>query len=299
MLIDRLLEGRRTFQQSVLRTKEVKNNHLMAETLKLAPVENYQIDCLPHWVIDINEINLSKKVVGGGAYGEVTIAMFRGMQVAAKGMHDIIISDYNIEMFTREMDILSKLRHPNIIQFLGATRIDNPILLFELMSASLSSILHCGPLSKLQITSISTQISYALAYLHLHKPTPIIHRDVSSVNILLEQSCNDSWKAKLSDFGSANLLCHTKTSIPGNLAYSAPEAKFAVNHTPAMDIYSMGVVIMEISLHKIPCRLVFERFEQSRLIEWIPLKQIVTDCIAYEYGERPTATKLITLLQQL
>ena len=305
MLIDRLLEGRRSLQHTVLQIKQEKHSSTRNDrdsSVKLlenrAPADSV-VSSQPHWVIDINEIQLSSEILGGGAYGHVTKALFRGMCVAAKNIHDLIVSDYTIQLFTREMDIISKVCHPNIVQFLGATRIQNPILLFELMSASLCNVLQRTALSRKQMVSISTQISYALAYLHLFKPTPIVHRDVSSPNVLLEPSSNEMWKAKLSDFGSANLLTLTGTSNPGNLAYSAPEAESGLFHTPAMDIYSMGVIMMEMVLHRLPCRIVSERTEQSTTIQWVPMQSIVVECIDENYLKRPTAPIVISWLEEL
>ena len=298
MLIDRLLEGRKINQQKMVKGKSklgeiVKHNTKESDT-KLC----HTLTTRPHWVLDNEEIILTGESVGGGAYGKVMVAEFRGMKVASKQIHEILISEYSIQLFTREMDIISKVIHPNIVQFLGATRVENPILLFELMTTSLSNALQKGPIPQAQVISIGIQVSYALAYLHLYKPTPIIHRDVSSPNILLEHCMSDNWKAKLSDFGSANLQSHAKTSIPGNLSYTAPEADNG-NQTPAMDIYSLGVVIMEMALHELPYRSEFERLEQAQRMEWLPARTIVLECIASDYRQRPSTLALINMLKEL
>ena len=61
-------------------------------------------------------------------------------------------------------------------------------------------------------------------------PTPIIHRDISSANVLLEPGPNDNWRAKVSDYGSVNLIQRLRTATPGNLTYAAPEVKNAALH---------------------------------------------------------------------
>ncbi len=59
---------------------------------------------------------LTEEKIGGGAYGEVRVATFRGIRVAAKCLHDLIVSDYNRALFTREMEISSRIHHPNILE---------------------------------------------------------------------------------------------------------------------------------------------------------------------------------------
>ena len=126
------------------------------------------------------------------------------------------------------MDIASRIRHPNLLQFIGAITEDSPIILTELMPTSLRKELEkSGPLSYQAILSISLDVACALNYLHLLKPHPIIHRDVSSANVLLQPmgGYDNSLRAKLSDYGSANLsatcwknyppwqsiICHTRS----------------------------------------------------------------------------------------
>ncbi len=123
------------------------------------------------------------------------MAIFRGTRVAAKCLHYIIVSRYNKDIFTREMDISSNINHPNIVQFLGATRIDNPILLFELMATSLYKRLQEDEsLSHPQISMICCDIASALCYLHQWRPDPIIHRHLSNPNVLMEPPANNRWR---------------------------------------------------------------------------------------------------------
>ena len=81
----------------------------------------------PHWVVRREEVELTEKVLGRGGWGEVKVANFRGLRVAA------ILSDYNRQQFTREMTIASKIRHPNLLLFIGATREEEAVILTELM----------------------------------------------------------------------------------------------------------------------------------------------------------------------
>ena len=87
-------------------------------------------------------------------------------------------------------------------------------------------------------------------------PTPIIHRDISSANVLLEPRPSNSWKAKVSDDGSVNgsvnLLRRLRTATPGNPTYAAPEAENAPLQTPKMDIFSFGVLLVEMCTAHFP-----------------------------------------------
>ena len=246
------------------------------------------------WVVERDEVTLTDEKLGDGAYGEVRVAIFRGTRVAAKCLHKLIVSKFNRGVFTREMEISSRIHHPNIVQFVGATRVNNPILLYELMATSLHSKLQEGqPLTRPQIKDACCDITSALCYLHLWKPDPIIHRDVSSPNVLMELLANGRWRSKLSDFGSANLQLHVKTTNPGNPAYSSPEADNPKHHSPAMDIYSFGVLITEMVLCHPPEMDGSKRHWQALSIAWRPMKAVVLSCINSDCSQRPTSLQLL------
>ena len=86
------------------------------------------------------------------------------------------------------------------------------------------------PLTNQEISVIALDVAKALNYLHCKQPSPIIHRDVSSANVLLWQR-GVTWRAKLSDYGAANFMSQCRTVNPGAPPYSAPEAG-SENHTP-------------------------------------------------------------------
>ena len=98
---------------------------------------HHQEETESSWVVNREGITTTKVVLGKGGWGEVKVAHFCGLKVAAKCLHEVIISPYNMSAFSREINIASKIRHPNILQFIGATTEGNPIILTELMSSSL------------------------------------------------------------------------------------------------------------------------------------------------------------------
>ena len=254
-----------------------------------------------HWVVTKGEITMTQEVLGKGGWGEVRVAKFRGLRVAAKCLHDLILSDYNIHLFTREMEMAARIRHPNLLQFIGATREGSPIILSELMPTSLHKELEKASLPRTHILCISVGVAAALNYLHLWRPSPIIHRDVSSPNVLLEPSADGSWKAKLSDYGSANLVqrISPRSVAPGSPVYSAPEAQVPVHHSPAMDVYSYGVLLTEMVLRRLPGSTVKERQQLALSIKWSSFKDVVTRCIATDRQSRPSIADVLQQLEQM
>ena len=176
------------------------------------------------WVIPRDEIQITEKCLGRGGWGIVNEGAYCGCTVAVKQIHDLILSSHNIHLFEREMNIASKCRHPHLLQFIGATNDEgSPLFVTELMEKSLRVLLEQQQLSETEIAVISLDIALALNYLHQKKPEPIIHRDVSSANVLLWRQ-GDQWRGKVSDYGTANFMQQTMTEAPGAMIYSAPEA---------------------------------------------------------------------------
>ena len=246
------------------------------------------------WVVSRNDITMTERILGRGGWGEVRVARFRELEVAAKVLHETIISEYNVSLFSREMNIASKIRHPNLLQFIGATTKGNPMILTELMPTSLRKELETGGLAYPAILSISLDVACALNYLHLFKPHPILHRDVSSANVLL-QTTGGTWRAKVSDYGSANLQpLIGRTTNPGNPVYAAPEAGNPREHSPSMDVFSYGVLLLEMITRRIP--LPDERVGLIDGIRRVSFKSLVERSLIVEYRHRPTMNDIITEL---
>ena len=177
------------------------------------------------WIIGRDEVILSEKSLGVGAWGKVYEGTFRGCQVADKQIHDLILSPHNNRLFEREMSIASRCRHPHLLQFIGATNDDgSPLFITELLDTDLRNVLSQRALHHEEVVCIALDVAKGLNYLHLNKPFPIIHRDISSSNVLLWRRDN-WWRAKLSDYGAANFMRQYMTSNPGASIYAAPESQ--------------------------------------------------------------------------
>ena len=176
------------------------------------------------WVISRDEIQISENCLGRGGWGSVNEGTYCGCTVAVKQIYDMILSPHNRLLFEREMNIASACRHPCLLQFIGATNDEgSPLFVTELMEMSLRALLEERQLSETELQVISLDVARALNYLHQKKPSPIIHRDVSSANVLLWQQ-GDQRRGKVSDYGTANFIQQTMTVAPGAAIYCAPEA---------------------------------------------------------------------------
>ena len=250
-----------------------------------------------HWLVERREINLTEEEVGRGGWAAVVLANFRGTRVAAKRFYQqILVSPYNHQLFNREMNMAARLRHPNLIQFIGASLEGEPIILTELMTTSLRAELEKSPIGHSHITSISLDVARALNYLHLMQPHPIIHRDISSANVLLDPLPDNRWKAKISDYGSVNLVRELHTVGPGSPVYAAPEANVPAHQSPKMDVFSFGVLLIEMLTDQFP--LVEARQQLLNSIHHAGFVDLIQRCLKEEKEERPSANELIANIKE-
>ncbi|PWA36466.1 Concanavalin A-like lectin/glucanase, subgroup [Artemisia annua] len=177
-----------------------------------------------------------------------------------------------VKEFQTEVDLLSKIQHPNIITLLGyCVHDETKLLVYELMhNGSLETQLH-GPSSGSNLTwhgrmKIALDTARGLEYLHENCKPSVIHRDLKSSNILLDSSYN----AKLSDFGLAVMDgAQNKNNIKlsGTLGYVAPEYLLDGKLTDKSDVYAFGVVLLELLLGRRPVEKLAESQCQS-IVTW-------------------------------
>ena len=228
----REIQQREENLQRQLREKDQEVNELeLSLSLAQQTISEHRRQETCDWVISRNEIQMTENCLGRGGWGSVNEGTYCGCTVAVKQIHDLILSRHNRLLFEREMNIASACRHPCLLQFIGATNDEgSPLFVTELMEKSLRALFEERPLSETEIRVISLDVARALNYLHQKKPSPIIHRDVSSANVLLWRQ-GDQWRGKVSDYGTANFMQQTMTVAPGAMIYSAPEA-LSSNQTP-------------------------------------------------------------------
>ena len=258
-----------------------------------------QVDVLqkPTWTINKGDIRVLDKKLGTGGWGSVSEAIFRGCRVAVKSLDHNIISRYNLGLFCREMNMAARCRHPNLMQFIGATDEGIPLIVTEIMHTSLRRLLEQDRLQSTQIVPISLGVAYGLNYLHKTTPDPILHRDVSSANVLLNPLPNNQWHPKLSDFGSTNFMRASNTISSGNPTYAAPEALSNQGpHTPAMDVFSFGILMFEMCAREFPAQQP-NQFTLNH-VRWGPTEAsligIIRSCLAEDYQRRPVMEDFIS-----
>ena len=249
------------------------------------------------WRVQSKEIQvIQEEPLGVGGWGEVRVAMFRGMKVAAKFIHEAIVSPHNIDLFIREMSMAACVRHPNLLLFIGASLEGNkPVIITELMPANLRNIIRT--LLRDHVISVGTDVACALNYLHLMNPDPIIHRDISSANVLLEPIGSGNWRAKVSDYGSANFVSMVTTIGPGNASYAAPESSNPNVQSPKMDVYSYGILLLEMATGQFPeHKLLATRL---KTLLWQEMAVLIRRCISEDPASRIDMKDVLLILTQL
>ncbi|KAG9450191.1 hypothetical protein H6P81_010156 [Aristolochia fimbriata] len=199
--------------------------------------------------------------VGIGATGSVyEVKLPTGQVVAVKKLHSSDIHEQEQEnSFTNEIRALTKLRHRNIVKFHGYCPHSRcNLLVYEYMDrGSLAAILRnseaASELDWHKRINIIKGVAHALSYMHHDCRPPIVHRDVTSKNILL----NSKFRPCISDFGTARFLepgSSNSTPFSGTYGYVAPDAELAytMRVTEKCDVYSFGVVALEVLMSSHP-----------------------------------------------
>ena len=213
----------------------------------------------------ISSVRLTEKTLGSGAYGVVLEARIPGAACAVKKMHEVLsreeqgwvspqMVERNRDRFVRECELMSRLRHPNIVQFLGVCFLDlpgsdTPALVTEIMLTDLYKLLMpaeenlCKPYIPLGLKySILRDVARGLFFLHSQSP-PVIHRDLTATNVLL----NSAMVAKIADLGVARLMPTTRVPMtkgpPGKPAYMPPETQGSA-YNESVDVFSFAVLTL-------------------------------------------------------
>ena len=256
--------------------------------------------------IAADTIQLGERI-GIGSYGEVHRGLWRGTEVAVKRFLDQDLSVHLMREFTSEVDLMRRLRHPNVILLMGAvTTTPNLSIVTEFLHrGSLFKLLHKAqpPAIKAAVNAESRRLRMALDVAkgmhYLHSCTPVIvHRDLKSPNLLVDKH----WVVKVCDFGLSRMKNHTFLSSKSNAGtpeWMAPEVLRNEPSDEKSDVFSFGVIFWELLTQQIPWAHLNPMqvvgvvgFAGNRLAvpETIDprLREICEECWAQDPRERPS-----------
>ncbi|KAF6152243.1 hypothetical protein GIB67_005897 [Kingdonia uniflora] len=269
---------------------------------------NQVFDEVSEWEIPWEDIHIGERI-GLGSCGEVYRADWNGTEVAVKKFLDQDFSGDALEQFRCEVKIMLRLRHPNVVLFMGAvTRPPNLSILTEFLPrGSLYRLLHRPniQLDEKRRLRMALDVAKGMNYLHTSHPT-IVHRDLKSPNLLVDKN----WVVKVCDFGLSRLKHHTflsskstagtELNCPFHLTifyndhelqpeWMAPEVLRNEPSNEKCDVYSFGVILWELATLRMPwngmnpMQVVGAVGFQNRRLE-IPedidptVAQIISDC---------------------
>ncbi|PNY12577.1 L-type lectin-domain containing receptor kinase IX.1-like protein [Trifolium pratense] len=211
--------------------------------------------------------------IGQGGFGGVYKGYLKDIDTNVAIKRISRESKQGIKEYATEVKIISQLRHRNLVQLIGWCHMKKDFLLiYEFMqNGSLDSHLYRGKslLTWPMRYNIAMDLASALLYLHEEWEQCVIHRDIKSSNIMLDYNFN----AKLGDFGMARLVDHEKESqsttiIAGTMGYIAPEYYTTGKATKESDIYSFGIVSLELASGRKPIDLNAKE-DQVTIFDWV------------------------------
>ncbi|RWR82765.1 Protein kinase domain-containing protein [Cinnamomum micranthum f. kanehirae] len=269
------------------------------------------LDGIAEWEIPWENLQIGERI-GLGSYGEVYRADWHGTEVAVKKFLDQDFSGDALEQFRSEIKIMLRLRHPNVVLFMGAvTHPPNLSILTEFLPrGSLYRLLHRPSiqLDEKRRLRMALDVAKGMNYLHTSHPT-IVHRDLKSSNLLVDKN----WVVKVCDFGLSRLKHHTflsSKSTAGTPEWMAPEVLRNEQSNEKCDIYSFGVILWELATMRMPwsgmnpMQVVGAVGFQNRRLE-IPkevdpmVAKIICDCWQSDPTLRPSFAQLLAPLKHL
>ncbi|XP_022145347.1 serine/threonine-protein kinase STY17-like isoform X2 [Momordica charantia] len=260
------------------------------------------------WEIDTRQLKLENKV-GSGSYGDLYRGTYFSQEVAIKVLRPELINEEMIKEFSQEVYIMRKVRHKNVVQFIGAcTRPSNLCIVTEFMSrGSIFDFLHKqrGVFNLPSLLKVAIDISRGMNYLHQNN---IIHRDLKTANLLMDENM----VVKVADFGVARVQTQSgvMTAETGTYRWMAPEV---IEHKPydhKADVFSFGIALWELLTGEIPYSSMTPLqaavgVVQKGLRPTIPknvhpiLVELLEKCWRLDPTERPDFSEIIEILKQM
>lgn len=196
--------------------------------------------------------------VGRGAFATVRLGVYKGQEVAIKQLQlkDDKTSSEMFEEFRREVWLMSRLQHENIVRLLGVSLRPEPSMVMEYMNGGhLFSYLHRSgkKIEWDEKMSLAIDVARGMQFIHSTKP-PIVHRDLKSPNVLLVHVPGKPFPtAKIADFGLSRGLewsSHYSDKVVDNPTWLAPEVLRKDKYNEKVDVYAFGVILFELACQK-------------------------------------------------
>ncbi|KAG5525302.1 hypothetical protein RHGRI_031847 [Rhododendron griersonianum] len=243
--------------------KSTTNEPIQANTPNLFSIWSYDGKMVYENIIEATENFSAKYCIGEGGCGTVyRVALPNGQVVAVKKLHSSFDGDsVNQKSFTSEISTLTVMKHRNIVKLHGfCSHPRHSFLVYEfLQGGSLQKVLtlkeEVGELDWNKRLDVVKVLADALSYMHHDCLPPIIHRDISSKNILFDSE----YVAHISDFGAARFMKSDSanwTSFAGTFGYAAPELAYTMEVNEKCDVYSFGVLTLEVIMGEHPGDLI-------------------------------------------
>jgi tRNA A-37 threonylcarbamoyl transferase component Bud32 len=257
--------------------------------------------------VDFDKVSIGNKI-GVGAFGEVYKGKWNKLDVAVKRLLVRVNNDDTINSFLKEVSMLSKLSHPNVVQLLGVSLTPNDMYILTefLEHGSLFDYLHIrkNKLTPALRKQVALDCARGMVYLHALN---IVHRDLKTHNILLDANL----KAKLCDFGMARIKAasNTMTNV-GTAQYMSPETIQQDSFTEKSDVYSFGVILWEIwserppHYGKTPVKVIHDvtsGADSFPITDAWPhtVKSLIARCINKDPSNRPSFDQIVDELEGL
>lgn len=218
----------------------------------------------------------SSRVLGHGSFGTVYKALFTNSGTIFAVKRSKHATHEGKTEFLAELSIIGCLRHKNLVQLQGwCVEKGELLLVYDFMpNGSLDSVLYQesqngNPLQWPYRYNVAVGLASALTYLHQECEQQVIHRDIKTSNIMLDGSFN----ARLGDFGLARLMDHDKSPVStltaGTMGYLAPEYLQYGKATEKTDVFSYGVVILEVACGRRPIEREGDDHKMVNLVDWV------------------------------